>query len=149
MGKKCIKCGKEAGFFKSMTFYKIGNEEYCADCGKIEIEKRLSTIKITTTNNIEGYRVIEYIDIDSAEVVIGTGLFSEVEGNLSDFFGARSSGFEEKLAKGKKYAMDKLKYNAMVKGGNAIIGVDLSYTEFDKNRIGIIVSGTVVKIEKN
>ena len=43
--------------------------------------------------------------------------------------------------------MKLLKYNAYKKGGNAVIGIDIDYTEFSGNRVGLIINGTIVKIE--
>ena len=35
----------------------------------------------------------------------------------------------------------------MKKGGDAVVGIDVDYTEFSGNRIGLIVNGTIVKLE--
>jgi uncharacterized protein YbjQ (UPF0145 family) len=61
-------------------------------------------------------------------------------------FGKRSSAYEIKLANAKKTALKKLKMIADELGGNAIIGVDLDFTEFTGNKIGVIISGTIVHI---
>ncbi len=111
------------------------------------IEKQIKEIIITTTNHIDGYRVKKYIDIESVEIVIGTGIFSEVTAGIGDIFGLRSNAYEGKLANAKKSAMKLLKYNAYKKGGNAVIGIDIDYTEFSGNRVGLIINGTIVKIE--
>jgi uncharacterized protein YbjQ (UPF0145 family) len=102
---------------------------------------------MTTTSSLEGYRVRRYIDIESIEIVVGTGAFSEFGGDLSDFFGLRSTAFEQKLQKAKRTALDKLRYLAFERGGNAVIGIDLDYTEFSGNRIGLIANGTIVDVE--
>jgi uncharacterized protein YbjQ (UPF0145 family) len=34
-----------------------------------------------------------------------------------------------------------------MKGANAVVGVDIDYTEFSGNRIGVVASGTIVCIE--
>jgi len=111
------------------------------------IEKQLREIIMTTTNNIDGYRVRKYIDIESVEIVLGTGIFSEVTAGIGDIFGLRSGAFENKLSGAKRAAMNMLKYRAYEKGGNAVIGVDIDYTEFSGNRVGLIINGTIVKIE--
>jgi len=111
------------------------------------IDKYINEIIITTTNNVDGYRVNKYIDIESVEIVIGTGVFSEVTAGIGDIFGLRSRAYESKLADAKKTAMKLLKYNAYEKGGNAVIGIDIDYTEFSGNRVGLIINGTVVEIE--
>lgn len=104
---------------------------------------------MTTTNNLDGYTVSQYMDIESVEIVMGTGVFSEFAGDIADFFGARSTAFELKLQKAKKLAFKKLKFLAFEKGANAVIGIDIDYTEFTGNRIGLIANGTLVKIVPN
>lgn len=148
MAKKCVKCGDTGGILKNATYVSIRGEEYCPVCAKKYIDDGIKEIRISTTNNIDGYKVSKYIDIESVEVVIGTGVFSEFGGEIADFFGTRSSAFEQKLQKAKRAAFDKIKFLAFEKCGNAVIGIDIDYTEFTGNRIGVIVNGTIVEIEK-
>jgi uncharacterized protein YbjQ (UPF0145 family) len=53
---------------------------------------------------------------------------------------------ETKLRAAKDQAMNTLKYIAAEKGANAVIGIDLDYTEFSGNRIALIINGTLVKL---
>jgi uncharacterized protein YbjQ (UPF0145 family) len=68
---------------------------------------------MTTTSNIDGHTVRRYIDIESVEIVAGTGMFSEFGGDVADFFGARSTAFEQKLQKAKRAALDKLEVSSI------------------------------------
>ncbi len=146
MANNCTRCGKSPGFFVKPTFMEIHGKAHCPKCAEAFIDKAISKIIITTTNNIDGYVVSQYVDIESVEIVIGTGMFSEFGGEIADFFGARSTAFEQKLQKAKILAFKRLKYLAYEKGANAVIGVDLDYTEFTGNRIGLIANGTLVKV---
>jgi uncharacterized protein YbjQ (UPF0145 family) len=145
MAKDCSKCGKGKGFFTKPLISLQGNE-YCNECAEIIIDEATSKIILTTTNNVDGHVVLQYVDIESVEVVMGTGMFSEFGGEVADFFGTRSTAFESKLQKAKKVAFKKLKYLAFERGANAVIGIDIDYTEFSGNRIGLIANGTLVKI---
>ncbi|MBL6705965.1 MAG: hypothetical protein ISQ06_07635 [Planctomycetaceae bacterium] len=44
------------------------------------------------------------------------------------------------------YTFEAIKMLAAYVGGNAIVGVDIIYTEFSGNRIGLIVNGTFVEV---
>ncbi|TGU71420.1 heavy metal-binding domain-containing protein [Geomonas terrae] len=147
MAKKCCMCGDEAGFLRGISFQEIKRNDYCSSCATEYVTKAISAIIITTTNHLDGYVVKRYIDIESVEIVAGTGMFSEFGGDVADFFGARSTAFEQKLQKAKRTALDKLKYAAFERGGNAVIAIDLDYTEFSGNRIGLIANGTIVEVE--
>ena len=147
----CIMCDRSIMYNekqKERDVFEIDGKDFCEQCFPKQWEQRLSSIIITTTPFIDGYKVKKYIDIESAEIVLGTGIFSEFSSSISDFLGKRSKGFESKLQKAKKDAFTQLKYKAYQVGGNAIIGIDIDYTEFSGNRIGLIANGTIVEIEK-
>jgi uncharacterized protein YbjQ (UPF0145 family) len=129
-----------------MTFRQIRGAEYCDECAAKYIREGINQVQMTTTQSIDGHRVARYIDIESVEVIAGSGVLSEFGGDVSDFLGARSSAFEQKLHKAKRTALDKLRFLAFEKGGNAVIGIDLDYTEFSGNRIGLIANGTIVEV---
>lgn len=124
----------------------------CDECKQKERDrqKRLRELSarviITSTHSIDGYTVINYLGIESVECVIGTGMFSEITTDVRDFFGLRSTDFEKKLQHAKKAALEAMKMLAAEKGADAIVGVDLDYTEFSGNRIGLIVNGTMVQL---
>jgi uncharacterized protein YbjQ (UPF0145 family) len=112
---------------------------------KKEIAERAAKMLLTTTPTIEGHRIVAYLGIESVEIVIGTGFLSELSGDISDFLGQRSKRFEGKLEEAKRVAFDRLKTRAAEQGANAVVGIDLDYTEFSGNRIGLIVNGTLVR----
>jgi len=141
----CKVCKKGGGFLKGLI--EIKGETYCSSCAEEFKNELFKKIILTTTPSVDGYRVKRYIDIESVEIVIGSGMFMEISGEVSDFFGMRSTAFEKRLQEGKKTAFGKLKYRAFERDGNAVIGIDIDYTEFSGNRIGIVVNGTVVELE--
>jgi len=149
----CANCGAKRGV-GLRAWHDWDDLAYCADCwdsvGKERAQGMVDDaekVLVSTTDTLDGYRVTNYRGVESAEVVIGTAFLSELSGDLADFLGARSTAFEKKLSEAKTVAFLLLKMKATRAGGNAVIGVDLDYTEFTKNRIGLIVNGTVVTIE--
>ena len=82
--------------------------------------------------------------IESAEYVIGTGVFYEVVTHVKDFFGFRSSMFQKKLQKAKQEGFEVLKLLAAQKDAKAVVGIDFDYTEFSGNRVALILNGTLV-----
>ena len=147
MANKCSQCGNKFGFFSKV--HNIHGKEMCSTCVAKYIKEGIKNIIVTTTHSVDGYYISSYLGIESVEIVIGTGVFSEFSGNIDDFFGRRSTGFEKKLATAKKSALEKLKFIAFEKGANAVVGVDLDYTEFSGNRIALIINGTLVSLKPN
>lgn len=156
MAMKCSICGRTKPLTRALTgsvTEMFSGEYVCDECRHAkdrEHSKKAADadekVVVTTTNHIDGYLVRKYLGIESVEFVLGTGFFSEVASNAQDFWGLRSSGFEKKLQEAKQTALTILKMRAAEKGANAIIGVDLDYTEFSGNRIGLIINGTLVRL---
>jgi len=144
----CEKCFEELHDAESARFAaRTAKTQEAEKQRLIELKQLSQNVIVTTTPGIDGYRVKEYLGIESVEFVIGTGVFSEVSSSIADFFGARSSAFEQKLRVAKQHATESLKFLAAEKGANAVVAVDLDYTEFSGNRIALIINGTLVRIE--
>lgn len=112
-----------------------------------DFEERVRNFKVTSGYNFEDYHIKNYIGMVSGEVVIGTGFLSEFFAGASDLFGTTSNAFSDKMGLVKEKALEILIKRAMIKGANAVIGVDFDYLTFSNNMIGISVNGTAVFIE--
>ena len=119
---------------------------------KKEIEDRIKNYKdiiVSTTHTLENYSIEKYLGIESAEVIVGTNVVKDFFSNINDFIGARSKGYENSLSIAKQQAFEILKYKCAIKGGNAVIGIDIDYIEIgNKSMLGVIVNGTIVQIKK-
>lgn len=70
---KCVACGKEGGFLKGSVFQQIEGKDYCSACAAEWVKAVTGRVQATTTGAIDGHRVKRYIDIESVEIVIGSG----------------------------------------------------------------------------
>ena len=112
------------------------------------IEEIRRNFLITSGFNFEGYNIKTYLGFMTGSVVKGTGFFSETSAAINDFLGSDSSAFAKKLEIAKESAIDQLRENSILKGANAIIGIDIDYITFSNNMIGVVANGTAVVIEK-
>ena len=103
----------------------------------------------TTGYNFEGYVIKEYLDVISTSVVLGTGIFSSFSASMADLTGTKSGMYEDKLEAGRRKALAELKQRAQMLGGNAIIGIDIDYTTFGSDVLGVIANGTAVKVKRD
>lgn len=103
---------------------------------------------LTTTSTIEGYPVKQYLGVVASETIIGANVFRDIMAGLRDFFGGRSSSYEEVLKKAKDTALQELQERATAMGANAVIGIDLDYETVGANGSMLMVtaSGTAVVI---
>jgi len=159
----CDRCKQDKGFLATLTADLSTGKYICPACHDIlsaeqnaasiakakeanRIRELAKTVIVTTTPGIDGYYVKRYIGVESVEYVIGTGIFSEITTSFQDVIGSRSTTFENKLQTAKTQAMFALKMLAAENGANAVVGIDLDYTEFSNNRIALIINGTLVEI---
>ncbi len=100
---------------------------------------------ITTTPNIEGTEIKEYIGIVTGEAIMGANIFRDFFASITDIVGGRSAAYEKELGKARKVAMDEMIQKAEDVGGSAVIGVDLDYEVIREGMLMVAVSGTAVK----
>jgi uncharacterized protein YbjQ (UPF0145 family) len=102
----------------------------------------------TTTHNIEGRKISQYLGIVTSQTIIGANFFKDILGGLRDIFGGRSGTYEKVLDEAKQYAMSELIQKAQVMGADAVIGIDLDYETVGSNGSMLMVSasGTAVKL---
>ncbi len=103
---------------------------------------------ITTTPNIEGRPITQYLGVVTAQTIIGANIFKDILGGLRDIFGGRSSTYEKVMDEAKTYAMNELIEKAKSLGANAVVGIDLDYETIGANAsmLMVSVSGTAVTI---
>lgn len=104
---------------------------------------------VTTTNTVEGKRILEYKGIVFGEVVAGVNFIKDFAAGLTNIFGGRSGSYEEELIQAREEALEELKNRASVVGANAVVGVDIDYEVLGtgNNMLMVIASGTAVLTE--
>lgn len=113
--------------------------------------ERARNMVITTAPVIEGYRVIETIEIVSAECAYGMNIFKDFFSSVRDIVGGRSNAIQNVLRDARRQCLADLKKEALDAGANAVIAVDLDYSEVSgggSSMLFLVASGTAVKIEK-
>lgn len=130
-------------------------QDQSAEQQKMENEMRaardyrnsLASIQMTSGHSFEGWRIVEYTQFISSELVVGMGIIKDLFATFANIAGTRSGALTSKLASTKEEVIFELRREAHQLGCNAIIGVDLEYTMFGDSMVGVILSGTAVKIE--
>ena len=101
---------------------------------------------ITTTNEIQDKKVMEYKGIVFGEVISGINMFKDMGASLRNIFGGRSKGYEDELLTARENALEEMKTRASNLGANAIIGVKMDYEVLgaDNGMLMVTCSGTAV-----
>lgn len=104
---------------------------------------------VTTTNIIEGKRIVQYYGLVSGETIIGANLIKDFFASITDIVGGRSGAYERVLKEAKESAIAEMVQQAQAKGANAVIGVDLDYETLGSGNGMLMVTacGTAVRVE--
>lgn len=104
---------------------------------------------ITTTPNIEGKRIIEYLGVVTGEAIMGANLFRDIFAGIRDIVGGRSGAYEKELRKAREIAFAEIEEAARNFGANAVVGVDIDYEVLGEKSgmLMVSVSGTAVRID--
>ena len=114
-----------------------------------QVNEKAENLLVTTTPTIQGKIITEYVGIVSSTVVLGTGFLSELSASLADTFGTRSTSFQDKLSVARETALRELKTQAIRRGGDAIVGLDLEYLTIAANMLVVNACGTAVRLSRN
>jgi uncharacterized protein YbjQ (UPF0145 family) len=103
---------------------------------------------LTTTPNIDGHRITEYLGVVTGEAILGTNFVRDFFARVRDVVGGRSGSYEKELARARETAFREIQEEALEIGANAIVGIDLDYEVMGENgsMLMVSISGTAVTI---
>lgn len=104
---------------------------------------------LSTTNSIEGKKVVKYLGLVSGDAILGANIFRDFFASVRDIVGGRSAAYEKELRRAKNIALDEMQEQAKSLGANAIVGIDIDYETIGTNSSMLMVSanGTAVLVE--
>lgn len=103
---------------------------------------------LTTTPNIDGRTITQYLGVVAGEAILGANLFHDLFAGIRDIVGGRSGAYEKELRKAREIAFQEIEDAAAALGANAVVGIDIDY-EVVGSRGGMLmvsISGTAVRL---
>lgn len=102
---------------------------------------------VTTTNNIDGRQIQDYLGLVFGEVVTGVDFVRDIGAGFRDFFGGRSKSYESELIEAREAAISEMKLRAGDLGADAVVGckVDYEILGASNGMLMVTISGTAVK----
>ena len=102
---------------------------------------------MTTTNNLEGKIINQYLGIITGEAILGANIFKDFFAGIRDIVGGRSASYEKELKEARRIAFSELEEKAFQLGANAIIGIDVDYETIGDtgSMLMVSVTGTAVQ----
>ena len=104
---------------------------------------------LTTTHTVDGAPIQEYLGIVTGEAILGVNIFRDIFAGIRDIVGGRSAAYERELHTARELALRGLEEEALLKGANVVVGVDLDYEVVGAKGSMLMVSasGTAVVIQ--
>ena len=106
---------------------------------------------LLTTESVAPFEVEKRIDVITAEVAFGMNIFKDVFAAFSDIFGGRNKSISNTLRDARLVVLQELRLEAKRIGANAVIAIDLDYSEISgngKSMLFVVASGTAVKMKR-
>ncbi len=101
---------------------------------------------ITTTHDVQGQTVSEYLGVIVGESIIATNIMRDIMASVRDIVGGRSGAYEEKMQEARDIAVTEMEEKAQELGADAVVGVDIDYETVGNNMMMVSASGTAVKL---
>ncbi|OWW23182.1 hypothetical protein B4Q04_21955 [Zobellia sp. OII3] len=141
------------------------SDGYCTKCGNGLYDQHVKTMtaernKLTKyfKDNIGAVPVIsthsplnwdyKVLGMVTGQSTTGTGVISEFTSSFTDFFGAQSGRYNQKLKAGENMCFNQLRLQALDLGGNAVIATDIDYSEIggSKGMLMVCMAGTAIQL---
>lgn len=102
---------------------------------------------ITSTPQVEGRPIQEYLGIVTGEAILGANILRDFFAGITDIVGGRSRAYEQELRQAREIALREMAEEAQALGANAVVGIDLDYeTVGEGSMLMVSASGTAVRI---
>ena len=103
---------------------------------------------LSTTHQLEGHPVRQYLGLVSGEAILGANVFRDFFAGIRDILGGRSGSYEKVLRKAKEAAIEDMVEAAQDLGAKAVVGIDFDYETVQIKEGGdmlmVTVTGTAV-----
>jgi len=111
---------------------------------------KAQNVKVTTTSSLDGVKIEEYIEPITAHVVVGMNVFKDFMSGFTDFFGGKSSSYQNTLRSINNEAINELRKKAFSIGANCVLGLKIDNDEISaqgKSMMMVTAIGTAVKAD--
>jgi uncharacterized protein YbjQ (UPF0145 family) len=154
----CSVCGKSYGLLGGAS----GRCDDCITAGRERLDPsraraedpalraKLDAIMLSTETAAPDLKIAARLGIVTAECAFGMNLFKDIFAVGRDIFGGRSASIQTALKDARNTALDELRLEASKLGANAVIAVDLDYSEISgggKSMLFLVATGTAVRVE--
>lgn len=108
----------------------------------------MDTSLITTSNQLEGFRIIKHLGLVRGITVRSRSIFGNIAGSFQSLAGGKLSIYVELCERAREEAYQHLVQHAGERGANAIINMRYDANEVRDGITEVLAYGTAVVVEK-
>ncbi len=108
----------------------------------------MDTKMISTTFNMDGYKVIEGLGLVRGLTVRSRNMFSDIGAGVRSMVGGKVGAYVTLCEQTRQEALDAMIENAVKMGADAVIGVRYESNDIAPGTTEVLVYGTAVRVEK-
>jgi uncharacterized protein YbjQ (UPF0145 family) len=109
----------------------------------------MDTNLITTSNQLEGYRITKHLGVVRGIIVRSRSLFGNIAGGFQTLLGGKISIYQELCEKTREEAFQQMIGHAQERGANAIINMRYDANEVMQGVTEVLAYGTAVTVERS
>lgn len=164
----CSECGKKLGFLEGsagicrlcvierhyadqeMRGVEAESQRASGD-GYVPDDPAALAAIVLTTESSHNLDIAERLEIIAAECVLGMNIFKDIGSAMRDLIGGRNEAYQTALRDARKSVLTELKREALKIGADAVVAVDLDYSEISgggKSMLFLVASGTAVRLNR-
>ena len=99
---------------------------------------------ITTTPNIEGRAIRDYLGVVAGEAIMGANVVRDIFATITDIVGGRPVPM--RVNEARNIAVEEMIDKARKLGADAVVGIDVDYEVIRDGMLMVAASGTAVKL---
>ena len=103
-------------------------------------------VMVVTTNDLPGYDVVEVYGEVFGLIVRSRNIFGNIGASFRTIFGGGVKGYTKLLASTREEAMNRLRAEAIIKGGNAVLMMRFDSGDIANQMNEVVAYGTAVKV---
>jgi len=138
----CVKCGKDK-YLQSLEKLNKDKEVF-----NEYFKKKIMRVPTLTIENPKNWDY-ESIGIVTGSVSIGMGIMGDLSSTFANLTGGQSSEYNQKISSAEHACLNQIRLKALNMGGNAVLGVDIDYSEVGggKGLLMVSANGTAIKLK--
>ena len=105
-------------------------------------------MKISTTSNIAGYKIIETINVVTGNMVQSKHVGRDIMAGLKTIIGGEIVGYTEMLNEARENAHNRMIEMARKKNADGIVNIRYTTSAISQGMSELLAYGTAVKLEK-